>query len=223
LLDEHKRELIELDPFGEVHLSGGFGQKSFRFGDLVWMGISPQGIRVVDRLENEIVHLDYRLNHIHNVALSQRIFPENAALDPWGRLYLYSRTYNSIFIFDKGELESTPFVNFSKEFSSVFCLEKMNINQDGDMALLDCKGMIHFFSRNGQKQASFPTTIDGATFLVPVRNDWFVFNQNGDGISVLSQERVSIPGASLPVEDMVSMNRSIAVLSKDHILVLDVK
>ena len=223
LLDEHKRELLELGTFGDVNLAGGLGQKSSRYGELVWMGISPQGIRIVDRLENEIIHLDFRLNPVQTVTLDQRIFPEKAALDPWGNLYLYSRAFNSIFIFNKGELDPTPFVNFSKEIGSAFCMADMEINQDGDLGILDCDGLIHFFSQNGQKQASFPTTIDQAAFLISVRSDWFVFNQNGAGISINSQEKVSIPGASVPVLDMESMNRSIAVLAKDHILILDVK
>ena len=65
--------------------------------------------------------------------------------------------------------------------------------------------------------------LEDPKFLVPVRDDWFIFNQNGIGVSIQSDERVIIPGVSLPVVDMVSLNRSIALLLKDHILVLDVK
>ena len=125
LLDENKRELLELGPFGDVNLAGGLGRQRSRYGELVWMGISPQGIRVVDRLENEIAHLDYRLNPVQTVALDQRIFPEMAALDPWGRLFMYSRTYNGIYIFEKSHLDKVPFISFSKEFSSTFCMKAM--------------------------------------------------------------------------------------------------
>jgi hypothetical protein len=223
LFDQYKRELLELDAFGDVNLSSGVGQNISGYEDLVWMGISPQGILLVDRLENEIVQLDFRLNPVQTIDLNRRIFPEDAALDPWGRLYLYSRDYNSIFLFDKGELDPTPIVNLSKELGSVFCMAEMQINQEGEMAILGCDGMIHIFSQNGRKKISFPSTIENAVFLIAVRDDWFVFNRMGAGISIHSQKKVSIPGASIPIEDMASMNRSIAVLAKDHILILDVK
>ncbi len=223
LLDEKKRELIALDPFGEMNLSSGLGQKRFHFGDLVWIGMSPQGIKVVDRLENEIIILDYHLNTIRNITLNQRIFPENVAIDPWGRLFLYTRTYNCIYIFDNGEMYQTPFINLSKEFSPTFCMQKMEINQDGEIAILECNGSIHFFNRNGQIKISLTALLEDPTFLIPLRDDWFIFNQNGVGISIQTRDHVIIPVASLPIVDMVSLNRSIAVLSKDHILVLDVK
>jgi hypothetical protein len=114
-------------------------------------------------------------------------------------------------------------VNLSKELGSVFCMAEMQINQEGEMAILGCDGMIHIFSQNGRKKISFPSTIENAVFLIAVRDDWFVFNRMGAGISIHSQKKVSIPGASIPIEDMASMNRSIAVLAKDHILILDVK
>ncbi len=223
LLDENKRELLELGPFGDVNLAGGLGRQRSRYGELVWMGISPEGIRVVDRLENEIAHLDYRLNPVQTVALDQRIFPEMAALDPWGRLFMYTRTYNGIYIFEKSHLDKVPFISFSKEFSSTFCMKAMEINQDGELAVLGCDGIFHYFTQNGQRQASFPSTIEQAEFLVSVRRDWLIFNREGHGISVNSQAHLSIPGSSVPVIDIASMNRSIAVLSKDHILILDVK
>ena len=60
-------------------------------------------------------------------------------------------------------------------------------------------------------------------FIAPVRQKWFVFNQNGEGMSVREQEKVSIPGGSVPVLDIAVMNRSIAILSHDHILILNVQ
>ena len=50
-----------------------------------------------------------------------------------------------------------------------------------------------------------------------------VFNIQGSGVSIYSGDHLSIPASSIPVMDIRSMNRSIAVLTKDHILILDVK
>ena len=56
---------------------------------------------------------------------------------------------------------------------------------------------------------------------MPLRDDWLVFNNNGDGLSILFNKRLEIPEVSIPILDIKSMNRSVAVLSKDHILILN--
>ena len=58
-------------------------------------------------------------------------------------------------------------------------------------------------------------------FLVALRDDWFLFNKNGEGLSLLSNERLTIPDVSVPIKDIKSMNKSVAILSKDHILILN--
>ncbi|MBT3179766.1 MAG: hypothetical protein HOB40_06245 [Candidatus Marinimicrobia bacterium] len=223
LLDANQRELIELGLFGDVTLASGISSNSRSFGELSWLGVSPKGIEVVDRLENEVSILDYRLNHVLSTELEPRIFPEKCAIDSWGRLFLFSRTYNAIFVLEHKQLNKKPFIDLTREFSQSVCVLDLEVDQDGNLLLLDCSGMVHVFNRLGKIQFHYPSKIDNAEFLVPVRNRLFVFNTLGEGISINTDERVSIPGASVPVLDMVSMNRSIAVLAKDHILVLDVK
>lgn len=223
LLDENRSELIELDPFGNVNLTSGFSGSNSHFGELTWMGIAPNGIRLIDRIENEIVFLDYRLNPIQIITLEQRIFPEIATIDPWGRIYLYSKTYNGIFLFERAELNMIPFIDLSRESPSYHCIIDIASNQDGDLALLSCDGFFQQFSRNGKIIFSTFTKIDEPSFLVALREDWLVFNQQGEGISINSGDQLSIPNSSDPVIDIKSMNRSMAVLTKDHILIIDVK
>jgi hypothetical protein len=223
LLDVNHSELIELSSFGDVTLSGGFNQRSSSFNELIWMGLSPNGIQVVDRLENKIITLDYRLNSMGESKLNRHIFPELGALDSWGRLFLYSRTYNVIFSVEQKRLIETPFIDLTKEFGKSACLKDLEVNQDGELAFLDCDGTVHIFNRLGQVQLYYPSKIDNAEFLVPVRQRWFVFNTQGEGRSIKTNETVTIPVASLPVVDIASLNRSLAILSNDHILILDVK
>ena len=223
LLDENRSELLEVGPFGDINLTSGFTRQESRFGELIWMGIAPNGIRIIDRMENEMIYLDYRLNEIQTVSFEQRIFPEMATIDPWGRMYLYSKTYNGIFIFERSELNTIPFIDLSKEYSSLHCLIDISSNQDGDLALLSCDGYLQHYSRNGQKLFSTIIKIDDPAFLVSLRDDWLVFNIQGNGVSINSGDLMSIPASSIPVMDIRSMNRSIAVLTKDHILILDVK
>ena len=58
---------------------------------------------------------------------------------------------------------------------------------------------------------------------MPLRNFWFVFNRNGEGESIIKKIKLQIPDVSIPIIDVKSMNRSLAVLSKDHILILNAK
>ncbi len=223
LLDQDNSELFEIGPFGDINLSSGIGMQNNRYGELIWMGVSPLGIQVVDRLENEIVHLDFRLNPIQTIPLNQHIYPEMAALDPWGRLFFYSKTYNGIFVYDRSHLNNIPFIDFYKEFSSNYCIIDMAVNQEGDLAIIGCDGIFHEFSQNGQIQRSTPSSIGQSQFLVSLRDDWLLFNIDGECYSINSQNHMSVPGSSIPIIDVISMNRSLAVLSKDHIMILNVQ
>ena len=45
--------------------------------------------------------------------------------------------------------------------------------------------------------------------------------RNGEGLSLFLNNMLEIPEVSIPILDIKSMNRSVAVLSKDHILILN--
>ena len=222
LLDKTRHELIDLGPFGDLVLSSSFGQRSHHYGELIWMGNSHHGIWIVDRLENKISILDYNLNQITSVDLEPRIFPEHAAVDPWGRVFLYSNQFNSIFLYD-GELDQQPFINLNRVINISSCLKDMEINQDGELAILDCEGIVHLFHTLGKFQHSYPSNVQEAKYLTAIRSKWLVFNSAGNGKSIVSQEPISIPGVSIPILDISSINRSLAILSYDHILVVNVQ
>ena len=67
------------------------------------------------------------------------------------------------------------------------------------------------------------TVIDKSEFLVPLRNDWLVFNSKGVGISINDQNSLIIPDFNTSIIDIANLNRSLAVLSSDHILIMDAK
>ena len=90
-----------------------------------------------------------------------------------------------------------------------------------EMCIRDSDNSVHIFSRHGEYINSYYPKIKSAEFLVPLRDDWLVFNNNGDGLSILFNKRLEIPEVSIPILDIKSMNRSVAVLSKDHILILN--
>ena len=116
-----------------------------------------------------------------------------------------------------------PFIDFSREFQTSFCLKDMEINEDGEMGILDCTGDIHIFNLLGEKQVTYKANIQNPEFLAPLRSYWVVFNRRGLGVDIQSNESLQIPAASLPVVDIKTQNKSIAVLSRDHILILNAK
>ena len=90
--------------------------------------------------------------------------------------------------------------------------------------MLDCNNIVYLFSKNGAYKGSFSSEINKPIFLVPIREHWFVFNDKGDGESVFDKSvTLHIPAISTPIVDIKNMNRSLAILSKDHISILNMK
>ena len=221
LLDKMNHQLVSISSLNDLQLVGGFGRKTVSFSEPVWMGVAPDGIYLIDRLDNKIVLLDYRLTYMNKIDLEPRIYPELAAIDKWGTVFMYSSQYHSIFSVRQRKLEKIPHVDLKKYDNIDYCILEIAINQEGDMGLLGCDNSIHIFSRHGAYKSSYSPDIVSAEFLVPLRNDWLVFNKNGNGISLVLNNYLAIPDVSIPILDVKSMNRSIAVLSKDHILILN--
>ena len=48
-----------------MNFSSGLGKRQRFYGELIWAGISPIGIQVIDRLENKVIILDLNLNFMH--------------------------------------------------------------------------------------------------------------------------------------------------------------
>ena len=48
----------------------------------------PDGVNVVDRLENKISVLDFNLNPVQTIDLNLKIFPDKVISDSWGRLFM---------------------------------------------------------------------------------------------------------------------------------------
>ncbi len=79
------------------------------------------------------------------------------------------------------------------------------------------------FTRYGEYKKSYFPNLKTIDFLVSIRDKWFVFNKHGVGKSLIQNEDHKLPNVSTPIIDIKSMNRSLAVLSKDHILILNAK
>ena len=193
------------------------------YGQFIWAGIIPEGVGVVDRLENSINYLDVRLNTNSVLHFSQKVYPEMAAVNFSGVIHLFSKTYNSIYTVERSHFNSSPFIDFTKERLSSNCFIDMSLNDDSDLFLLGCDRIAYVFSLNGKLKASMPVSINDPKHVIGIGNDWFVFNDHGIALSINTNIKYRLPQSSSPLVDVQSKNSSIAILSLNQILILDVK
>ena len=222
MIDNYKNIVFRLDKFGNIKIGNSSNHNLNYFRDLIWVGISPISVQLVDRLENKVIFFDFRLNLIGQSDIYKSLYPEFVTNDPIGNLFFYSSSYNSIYSFDNKKLNETPFIDLNSTFSNSFCVKDIKINDDFEFAILDCNNIVHFFNRNGEKIKSVNSVIKDSYFLISLLDDWLVFNKDGKGIFIKSQKPALIPESCIPILDIASKNKSIAILSKDHILVMNV-
>ena len=78
-------------------------------------------------------------------------------------------------------------------------------------------------SGNGLKIRSIPIEIRNPLFLISIRDDWFVLNADGVCLSISNYEKIFLPKIRSPILDIATINQSIAILTKEQILVLNVQ
>ena len=222
LIDEVRNQVMSINPIGNLSFPSGLSENSV-YGQFIWAGIIPEGVGVVDRLDNSINYLDVRLNTNSVLHFSQKIYPEMAAVNSLGVIYLYSQTYNSIYSLERSRFNSSPFIEFSKERLSSNCFMDMSLNDDSDLFLLACNGIAFVFSLNGKLITSIPISINDPKHVIAYGNDWFVFNDDGIVLSINTNTKYRLPQSSMPLVDVQSKNSLIAILSLNQILILDVK
>ena len=222
LIDEVNNQIMNVNPIGNLSFPSGLSENSV-YGQFIWAGIIPEGVGVVDRLENSINYLDVRLNTNSVLHFSQKVYPEMAAVNFSGVIHLFSQTYNSIYTVERSHFNSSPFIDFTKERLSSNCFIDMSLNDDSDLFLLGCDGIAYVFSLNGKLKASMPVSINDPKHVIGIGNDWFVFNDHGIALSINTNIKYRLPQSSIPLVDVQSKNSSIAVLSLNQILILDVK
>ena len=221
-IDEVKNQIMNVNPIGNLSFPSGLSENSV-YGEFIWAGIIPEGVGVVDRLENSINYLDVRLNTNSVLDFSQKIYPDMAAVNSSGVIHLLSQTYNSIYTVEGSRFNSIPFIDFTKERLSSNCFIDMSLNGNSDLFLLGCDGIAYVFSLNGKLKTSIPFSINDPKHVIAIGDDWFVFNDHGIALSINTNIKYRLPQSSTPIIDVQSKNSSIAILSLNQILILDVK
>ena len=221
-IDEVKNQIMNVNFNGNLSFPSGLSENSV-YGEFIWAGIIPEGVGAVDRLENSINYLDVRLNTNSVLDFSQKIYPEMAAVNSSGVIHLFSQTYNSIYTVEGSRFNSIPFIDFTKERLSSNCFIDMSLNDNSDLFLLGCDGIAYIFSLNGKLKTSTPASINDPKHVIAIGDDWFVFNDHGIALSINTNIKYRLPQSSTPIMDVQSKNSSIAILSLNQILILDVK
>ena len=90
LLDKINHQLVSVGCLSGMQLVGGFGRQAVSFSEPIWVGVAPDGILLIDRLENKVILLDYRLTYMYDISLEPRLYPDLAAIDNWGTIYMLS-------------------------------------------------------------------------------------------------------------------------------------
>ena len=220
LLDEEKNQLFSLEPPDNLNLSPISGLENSLYGQLIWMGLAPDGFRVVDRLENEILFLDHRLNLIQRINIEPSLYPDMVAISQQGILYMYSQSYNSIFSFDRLKININPLIDFKRKRLDSDCIIDISTNHLGEIAILNCQNKVMLFSQNGKLKSLFSIILSEPSHIVSIKDDWFLINAQGKATSAKTMMQYTIPETSVPVIDIESMGKLIAILSSDHILII---
>ena len=192
LIDEVKNQIMNVNPNGKLSFPSGLSENSV-YGEFIWAGIIPEGVGVVDRLENSINYLDVRLNTYSVLDFSQKIYPEMAAVNSSGVIHLLSQTYNSIYTVEGSRFNSSPFIDFTKERLPSNCFIDMSLNDNRDLFLLGCDGIAYVFSLNGKLKTSMPALINDPKHVIAIGDDWFVFNDDGIALSINTNIKYRLP------------------------------
>ena len=222
LLDKSKKIIIEISDQNKIKFSGGLISNQFIYGDYIWIDSMPDGVKVLDRLENTLIHLDFNLNHVKSIKLGKSIYPSKAAKFPWGDIIMHSELYNGLFLFSNGSLDESLFINFFKEFGTNICLNDLDVNENGDIGVLSCDGLLTIFNQNGMKKHTYSEQLIDSKHLISYSSDWLIFNSSGNAIILDSKTKYYVDLGYNTILDVKNINQSLAILTKEYILFMDV-
>ena len=223
LLDEKRDEIFHISQSRGKTLFKNHSLQNKKYKNLIWIGNSSEGIKLVDKIDNEVITFDYQFNHVSSINLVPKLYPELIAIGPWGKMFIYSKTYNGIFTYENLSLIKNPFIDFSRDGINIHCLTDIEASFGGKLALLTCDGSLYEYERNGKLISLYHLNIRNAKFIVSIKNDWVVFDDLGHGNAIRTGDIYRLNISSEKILDIVVIQDAIAVLLKDNILTFNVK
>lgn len=223
LLDKYSRQICRLDSEQDIIFYGSFGRGDNSFFEPVWIGFTSDGLWVLDRTENKLGQLDYRLNKIRSIELDNKTYPEQAAIDPFGRFFLSSHQYQMIHGTGQSNVLDGAIIELNDYDDIMSCASDFRINDNGEFGLLTfCDGMVHIFNSIGKRIQVDKVSLNNPKYLVPIRNKWLILNEIGEGEYLFTNKYVQLPGIVGFIKDAISQNRTLIILSEDQVLYLNV-
>ena len=191
---------------------------SEKFGKIVGIVSNSSGTKIIDQSNNQIFILDNDLNLLSIDILDLEIYPNVAAIDLWGKINLYSKRLNGIFLYEK-DIENRALINFDQIQKFGNCVLDIEISTNGSIGVLDCDGRVYIFNMFGKFQYSYSLSIKNPRFILPYKDNWLVFQENGIGLNINNRTNVYLPETKLKLKDITFRGNKIAALYDSYILV----
>ena len=95
----------------------------------------------------------------------------------------------------------------------------IEISTNGSIGVLDCDGEVYIFNMFGKFQYSYSLSIKNPRFILPYKDYWLVFQENGIGLNINNRTNVYLPETKLKLRDITIRENKIAALYDSYILV----
>ncbi len=192
------------------------------FGELIGILVSSSGVSIFDKNNNQIFKLDHQLNLLTVDILDLPLYPEKVVLDSWGRINIYSKRLNGIFIYEN-RIDKKQKINLNHIPSYGNCISDFEVNHNGELAILDCKGEFYVFNILGKFRFSFSSDLKNPQFIISYNSNWIVFNREGLGANLNDKSKIILPETKKTLKDIRVIDDKIALLYNSYISILYVQ
>ena len=219
LLDNKSRQIAYLSNDGKYKIEGGFGSGTSAFIDPVCILISNLYVWVVERTNNMIHSLDYKLNFVKSSEF-EPIYPEFAAVDSWDQIYLYSNLDRMLYRFNPFTEHTLEFIDLSVWSDQCGNIEAISVLESGDVFLF-CKDqqLLFQFNRVGRLiKISSVENLD-VDFVTSYNSRILLLNKNGNGSVFPGAKEIKLP-VTETILGISSYQGGLSILHSDHIIIL---
>jgi len=222
VLDKELGSIYKFTLFQDFFKSVKYYNLTESFGELVGILVNSSGVAIFDKNYNQIFKLDYDLNPLTIDILDIPLYPEKVTIDSWGRINIYSKRLNGVFIYENG-IDEKKIINLDHIPSFGNCISDIEVNSNGDIAILDCKGEVYIFNVLGKFRYSFSPTLKYSKYIIPYKSNWIVFNYDGIGVNLTDRSKITLPETKFKLKDITVMDNKIAILYNSYISILNVQ
>ena len=222
VLDKNLGSIYKFDLSGKITNSYEYFNLSELFGELIGVLVNSSGVSIFDKNNNQIFKLDHQLNLLTIDILDIPLHPEKVVLDSWGRINIYSKRLNGIFIYENG-IDKKQKINLNHIPSYGSCISDFEVNNSGELAILGCKGQFYVFNILGKFRFSSLSDLKNPQFIISYNSNWIVFNLDGLGENLNDKSKIILPETKQTLKDIKVIDNRIALLYDSYISILNVQ